>query len=70
MKNILVIYYSRQGHTARMVRTIVEKLKELGNNAEIMPVAEALREGVDWDKMGFHPFRYSGCLWYLSSPCF
>jgi len=56
MKNILVVYYSRQGHTARIVRTIVEKLRELGNNAEMMPVAEALREGIDWDKWDFIVF--------------
>ena len=27
MKNILIVYYSRMGHTARMVRTIVRELE-------------------------------------------
>ena len=31
MKNILIVYYSRMGHTARMVRTIADQLEELGN---------------------------------------
>lgn len=53
MKNILIVYYSRTGHTARMVRTIKTNLEELGNQVTVMPVAEALREGVEWDNYDF-----------------
>ena len=53
MKNILIVYYSRMGHTARMVRTIADQLEELGNTVTVMPVSEALREGVDWSKHDF-----------------
>ncbi len=53
MKNILIVYYSRKGHTAKMVRVIAESLKEQGHNPEIFPVSEALLEGVDWDKYDF-----------------
>ena len=53
MKNILIVYYSRKGHTARMVRTIEDHLKEMGHNVTVMPVSEALLEGVDWDKYDF-----------------
>ena len=53
MKNILIVYYSRMGHTARMVRTIADELEALGNTVTVMPVSEALREGVDWSKHDF-----------------
>ena len=53
MKNILIVYYSRMGHTARIVRRIAEQLEAKGDSVELMPVAEALREGVDWDKHDF-----------------
>ena len=41
MKNILIVYYSRMGHTARMVRTIADELEALGNTVTVMPVSEA-----------------------------
>lgn len=53
MKKVLIVYYSRMGHTARIVRTIAENLEQMGDKVELMPVAEALREGVQWDKFDF-----------------
>lgn len=40
MKNILIVYYSRMGHTARMVRTIADELEALGNTVTVMPVSK------------------------------
>lgn len=50
MKSVLVLYYSRSGHTARVARRIWETLVAEGNQADMMDVIEADREGVQWDK--------------------
>ena len=47
MKNVLVLYWSHDGHTARVSRTICETIRAEGHNAEMMSVIEADREGVD-----------------------
>ena len=50
MKSVLVLYYSRSGHTARVARRIWETVIAEGNQADMMSVMEADREGVQWDK--------------------
>ena len=50
MKTVLVIYNSRSGHTARIARRIWETVIAEGNQADLMDVVEADREGVDWNK--------------------
>ena len=50
MKTVLVLYYSRFGHTARIARRIWETVIAEGNQADLMCVMEADREGVDWNK--------------------
>lgn len=47
MKNVLVLYWSHDGHTARVARTICETIRAEGHGAEMMNVIEADREGVD-----------------------
>ena len=50
MKSVLVIYMSRQGHTARVARRLCESIVEAGSKATMMDVREATHEGVDWDR--------------------
>ncbi|HIT96747.1 MAG TPA: menaquinone-dependent protoporphyrinogen IX dehydrogenase [Candidatus Aphodousia faecavium] len=50
MKSVLVLYHSRSGHTARVARRIWETVIAEGNQADMMSVMEADREGVQWDK--------------------
>ena len=50
MKSVLVLYMSRQGHTARIARRICESIAEAGGRAEMMEIKEAVHEGVDWDR--------------------
>lgn len=49
MKNVLVLYWSHDGHTARVARRICETIRQEGHAAEMMNVIEADREGVDLD---------------------
>lgn len=50
MNSVLVVYHSQGGHTARIARRIWETVIAEGNQADMMSVVEADREGVDWDK--------------------
>jgi menaquinone-dependent protoporphyrinogen oxidase len=50
MKSVLVIYMSRQGHTARVARKLCESIVEAGGQAAMMDVREATHEGVDWSR--------------------
>ncbi|TCN86742.1 menaquinone-dependent protoporphyrinogen IX dehydrogenase [Shewanella fodinae] len=48
MKSILILYYSRGGHTARISRCIAHRMQQQGYRCEIMDLLEAEKEGVDW----------------------
>jgi menaquinone-dependent protoporphyrinogen oxidase len=50
MKSVLVLYWSRGGHTARIARRICESVTEAGGRAEMMDTNEAGHEGVDWGR--------------------
>ena len=48
MKSVLVLYLSRNGHTARVARAIAASVVAAGGRAERMDLVEASREGLDW----------------------
>jgi len=50
MTNVLVLYTSRGGHTARIARRLCEAIAEAGGRAEMMDLNEAIHEGVDWPR--------------------
>ena len=50
MTHALVTYYSHAGHTARIARVICETIRSEGAECDLMDLAEASREGVDWEK--------------------
>ena len=50
MKSVLVLYWSRGGHTARIARRICESVDDGGGRAEMMDLNEAVHEGVDWGR--------------------
>ena len=50
MRSVLILYMSRQGHTARIARRICESIAAAGGRAEMMEIKEAVHEGVDWDR--------------------
>jgi menaquinone-dependent protoporphyrinogen oxidase len=50
VKNVLVLYSSLRGHTARVARRICESIDAAGGGADMMEVREAIHEGVDWDR--------------------
>ena len=47
MKKVLVVYWSHDGHTARISRRICETIRAEGHEAVMMEIMEASREGVD-----------------------
>ena len=49
MKSVLVLYLSRNGHTARVARAIAASVDAAGGKAERMDIVEAAREGLDWN---------------------
>ncbi len=50
MKSILVLYFSRGGHTAKISRCIAERLQQLGHECDSMDLAAAEAENIDWQK--------------------
>ena len=50
MKSVLILYMSRQGHTARIARRICESIAAAEGHAEMMDINEAVHEGVDWHR--------------------
>jgi menaquinone-dependent protoporphyrinogen oxidase len=50
MTSVLVLYFSRDGHTARIARRIVASIAAAGGRGEMMELMEAEREGVAWDE--------------------
>ena len=48
MKSVLVLYWSRRGHTARIARAICASIEAAGGRAAMMDVQEASHEGLDW----------------------
>lgn len=50
MTSVLVIYMSRQGHTARVARRLCEAIADAGGSGCMMDFREAAHEGVDWDR--------------------
>ncbi len=52
MNDVLVLYMSRNGHTARVARAITQSVVAAGAHADRMDLVEAAREGVDWNRYG------------------
>ena len=50
MKSVLVLYWSRGGHTARVARRICESITEAAGRGDMMDFNEATHEGVDWGR--------------------
>ncbi len=50
MTSVLVVYMTRQGHTARIARRICESIVAAGGEAAMMDLREAAHEGVDWGR--------------------
>lgn len=50
MKSVLVVYFSRTGHTSRIARRIWETIIADGHQADMMDIIEADHEGVNWNK--------------------
>jgi menaquinone-dependent protoporphyrinogen oxidase len=48
VKQVLVLYHSRNGHTARVARAIAASVDAAGGKADRMDLVEATREGLDW----------------------
>ena len=49
MKSVLVLYWSRRGHTARVARRICAAIAAAGGHGEMVDLQEAIHEGVDWE---------------------
>ncbi|MBL4814728.1 MAG: protoporphyrinogen oxidase, partial [Shewanella sp.] len=50
MKSVLVLYYSRGGHTARISRAVAEQIESSGNRCTVMHISEASKSGLDWSQ--------------------
>lgn len=63
MTSVLILYSSRNGHTARIARHMCNAIVEAGGHAEMMDVVEAIHEGVvleDYDVIALGAPVYYG----------
>ncbi|QQX80343.1 menaquinone-dependent protoporphyrinogen IX dehydrogenase [Shewanella sp. KX20019] len=63
-KSVLVLYYSRGGHTARISRAIADRIVSEGHQCDMMHINEAKAEGVDWSK--YDVVALGACVLYGS----
>ncbi len=64
MKSVLVLYYSRGGHTARISRAVADHLITTGHQCDMMHINEAKAEGLDWSK--YDVVALGACVLYGS----
>ncbi|ACJ26899.1 Protoporphyrinogen oxidase [Shewanella piezotolerans WP3] len=63
-KSVLVLYYSRGGHTARISRAIADRIVSEGHQCDMMHINEAKAEGLDWSK--YDAVALGACVLYGS----
>ncbi|GGI89523.1 protoporphyrinogen oxidase [Shewanella hanedai] len=64
MKSVLVLYYSRGGHTAKISRAIAEHIERQGHKSSVMHISEAVKEGIDWTQ--YDCVALGACVMYGS----
>jgi menaquinone-dependent protoporphyrinogen oxidase len=50
MTSLLVLYWSRRGHTAKIARHVRDGAIAAGARADALDLRDAMRTGVDWDR--------------------
>jgi menaquinone-dependent protoporphyrinogen oxidase len=50
MNNVLVLYWSRRGHTAKIARHVCHGVNAAGSRGEAVDIRDALRTGIAWDR--------------------
>lgn len=49
MKSVLLVYFSRGGHTAKISQAIAARIREQGSQCEILDISQQTK-AIDWDK--------------------
>jgi len=64
MSSVLVLYYSRGGHTAKISRAIAEHIVSLGHQCAVMHISEADKTELDWSQ--YDCIALGACVLYGS----
>ncbi|GLS84822.1 menaquinone-dependent protoporphyrinogen IX dehydrogenase [Paraferrimonas haliotis] len=64
MSKQLILYYSQGGHTAHICRTMMEHIRALGHDCDMMHLQEAASAGVNWDT--YDAVALGSCVLYGS----
>ncbi len=62
MASVLIVYYSRGGHTAKIASTMAEHIVQQGHQCDVVSVAEA--KTINWDK--YDSVALGACVLYGS----
>ncbi|MCG9698106.1 menaquinone-dependent protoporphyrinogen IX dehydrogenase [Shewanella sp. Isolate11] len=62
MASVLIVYYSRGGHTAKITQAMAEHIRQQGHLCDVVTVAEA--QAIDWDK--YDTLALGACVLYGS----
>ncbi|KFZ36166.1 protoporphyrinogen oxidase [Shewanella mangrovi] len=62
MKSVLILYFSRGGHTARISRHLMRSIAAEQCRCEMMDIKEASKEGIDWDE--WDAVVFGACVLY------
>ena len=50
MSNVLILYYSRGGHTAKISAALAARIDVLGHNCDFIAITETATEVIDWSR--------------------
>lgn len=64
MANILVLYYSRGGHTALISDAIAKQILANGDQCDVMSIHDSKQHPIDWSK--YHAVALGACVLYGS----
>ncbi|MCE9679677.1 menaquinone-dependent protoporphyrinogen IX dehydrogenase [Shewanella sp. AS1] len=62
MANVLIVYYSRGGHTAKITQAMAERIRSQGDQCDLVKVSDGA--SIDWAK--YHAVSLGACVLYGS----
>lgn len=62
MASILIVYYSRGGHTAKIAQAMADHIRQQGHGCDLFKIGE--RNDIDWDK--YDAVALGACVLYGS----
>ncbi|QIR13086.1 menaquinone-dependent protoporphyrinogen IX dehydrogenase [Shewanella aestuarii] len=64
MTKVLVLYYSRGGHTAQISRAISQQIIATGNGCDVLNIHDAKKAEIDWSQ--YDLIAFGACVLYGS----